>query len=546
VGAAAAALAALLVEAGKWNPVLSYDTGTFYYPSVARSADGGAAEGVLSAFLVPPDARPEAHQAKPVFVALLRLWHGTAARLAPATLPFPSDHVYSAFIGASYLCAFLCACVLTRRAGIPYVGLTAAGLAFFSPWLIAACYFNSYTAPSLVLLFGAVFLLLPPRPRPLWAGALCALNLQTNQSTIVFSAAMAVLLLAPPADVPTRARLLLRLAAGFAAAWLGIDAAILLVDAVRGTEFLPETVVLWRYLGRSRDELSGLFDVYRGSLLPLLLWEHSRSLTVSAVFGLAIALAAAVGGARLGRRGIALLAYVLAVWLLIDARRGPKFSRTYVLLLPFVTLLVVAGAAWLWRRSGARRPAVAALVSVLVAALAAEEAAGLRDFRAAALAVRDLLVAGGAEGETVYVSRRDSYLPFFAQLVEDRPLDGRRLAELDDVCALLAGSRGPVTVAVGPNVPSILNFEAWGTGRVEDLPLPPRSQAAEAPSGTCPDGGRWRARHERSLPFFAHHPFLVLEDPMETYRLLRERHYTLRSYEEPYGEVTVWRVSAAR
>jgi hypothetical protein len=46
-------------------------------------------------------------------------------------------------------------------------------------------------------------------------------------------------------------------------------------------------------------------------------------------------------------------------------------------------------------------------------------------------------------------------------------------------------------------------------------------------------------------PFFAHYPFLVWEDPEQTYQMLIARLYSARAYREPIGAVTVWRVKTS-
>ncbi|HET6897823.1 MAG TPA: hypothetical protein VFK70_05735, partial [Vicinamibacteria bacterium] len=441
--------AMLGLRARQWNPVLSYDTATFYYPALIERPQGSLS-AALSAYLVHPlskDDEPRADQAKPLFVFLLRLWHEGAALLTPRVLPFPNDRTYSDFITCSYVLAFLCCCVLGACARVPFLALAAAGMTFFSPWMICASYFNSYLAPSLVLFVLSVFLLVCPRPFPLAAGVLCGLNAQINQSTLAFVPAMVVLLASRPIRRRDFAAGALRFGAGFGAVVLMTDAAIRVTDALTGGDYLPQSVVLFSYLRRSFIDLREFFDVYRGltgaSLFPRMLWEHSAVLSgTAALLAAAALLGPRRGGIAVDRAAVSLALFLSAGLLVIDLRDGPKFNRSYVLVLPFLNLLVVAGVRRaLTTDSGRRRHVLVALTAVVVAAYAIEAGAGLGRFDEAFLGVRRLL-ARRAAGETpVFVARADPYLPVFQGLVEDLQPEERRLEAFDDICRLL-GARG--------------------------------------------------------------------------------------------------------
>jgi hypothetical protein len=213
-------------------------------------------------------------------------------------------------------------------------------------------------------------------------------------------------------------------------------------------------------------------------------------------------------------------------------------------MLPFVTLVVVAGVYWLVARAGRWRrvAAVAAIVAGL--AYTSENVRGSIDLHRAFLSVRHAFETSAPGSERVWVAGQDTYLLFFRQLVDDLPPERRRLEVFDEICTLVDGSDGqPRLIAVGPNVSSVLNLGLARTDRV-DLPLLPLSQAEDPPAGTCPSGREWHARLDRTLPFFAHHPWLVLEDPVQTYNVRRAGHYTSTAYKEVYGEVTFWRLSA--
>ncbi|HET6898092.1 MAG TPA: hypothetical protein VFK70_07085, partial [Vicinamibacteria bacterium] len=122
-------------------------------------------------------------------------------------------------------------------------------------------------------------------------------------------------------------------------------------------------------------------------------------------------------------------------------------------------------------------------------------------------------------------------------LVEDLQPEERRLEAFDDICLLLGARGDGVLVAVGPNVESVLV-----TSPAAALALPPASQSLRPPEGRCGEGGHWRAELAEMRPFFSHYPFLVWEDPYQTYSMLIQHAYTTRAYREPLGEVTVWRV----
>src|SRR5688572_14752867 len=76
-------------HASKWNPVLSQDTMVYYYPRVVPINYGLEMDVFTEPFLVPSESvPPAAHEAKPVFVILLKLWHGIYHALDPNTI-FP-------------------------------------------------------------------------------------------------------------------------------------------------------------------------------------------------------------------------------------------------------------------------------------------------------------------------------------------------------------------------------------------------------------------------------------------------------------------------
>lgn len=542
-------LSMLLLRARQWNPALSYDTETFYYTALIQERPQSNLAAALSSYLVHPFTNgdePRADQAKPLFVFILRIWHGTLSVLHPGALPFPNHRTYSDFITCSYVLAFVTCCLLGARAGVPFLALGAAAMTFFSPWMISACYFNSYTALSLVPLVLSVFLLMAPEPAPFWAGALCGLNAQINQSTLAFVPGMVILLASRPIRVRGFAAGALRFAAGFLVVGLATDAAIAAVDAATGMDYLPQSVVLFSYLDRSFAEFRFFFDVYRGrtgaSLLPRMLWEHSAVMSGSALLLLGAALLGPRrGGISVDRVAVCLALFLSSALLVIELRDGPKFNRSFVLLLPFLNLLVVAG---FLRAVAGRTGHRLTLAGLVAAAYAIEAGVGLWRLDEASLAVRRLFERRHAQDAPIFVARADGFRPVFQLMVEDIPRAGRRLEVFDDICAVVgtrAADGNGVLVAVGPGIPSV--FVQVPT---VDLPLPALSQSLGPPTGRCAAELTWRAELVETRPFFSHYPFFVWEDPEQTYRTLCEGLYTSHAYREARGAVTVWRVKASR
>lgn len=537
---------AILVWAGlnarSWNPALSHDTYVYYYNEMGKLNSSEQHNIITDPFKVPlGTTEPDAAQAKPVFVALLNLWH-TGYKWLDSSLVFPDNQVYSNFIFATFVLAFLSLVWLGWMLGHPMPGLLAALVALVNVWALTAVYFSSYTAISIFFLSIAFGLIYKKKPAALiTAGALMAADVLINQSVTVFMVSYAGLTLFIPNTLRQRLYSLMYYICGIALAWGAFESIILVENIKAHWLYMPQYKVLLAYLTRSKTELSTYFTVYDHSLFPLIIWKFSH--VFSAVFIVSMVVAFVILGRKgrtfWGRPEAALLFIVFLTLMLIDWRTGPKFSRTYFLVFPFAVMFTTISCYELWQRGETvRRLLIAAVLSLYLA----ECARDLQSQKTAFLAARNKMLASFNDETPTYLLGSDTYAPFFLQLTEDR-IAGQpsRMVErvIQDLCDPVIDNRlKTLHVLVGPNIPSVINLAGLFTGTV-NLPLNP--DIAQH-SGTCQDKS-WSATLEERIPFFSHYPFLMLEDPHETYRLHKDHTIGWEDYKSGIGRVNLWKVT---
>jgi hypothetical protein len=523
-----------------WNPSLSHDTFVYYYPRITQTAQEFDTHGFGSVLKVPYERiEPDAADAKPIFVLIIKAWHAVYAMLNPGSLPYPNNQVFSDFVSFTLVLLFGSICWLGVVLGNPWVGILSAWCSMLSPWMITATLFSTYTAPSLSILIWTIIALIHDSPRPAVSGTLTFTNLFVNQSMTVFAIACLAFIFCPRfVTRKDQLRNLVRFAAGFLLVWLTLEGIIFLQRVQSGQEWLFLWQILKRYLNRSLIERSEFFVVYDGGLLFYVLWQHSKIFTFTLLAGLAaICYSAARSRLFLDPRYKALVVFCLMAVFVIDARVGPKFSRTYVLLLPFITLLSVRCVAQFVKPRQAKTWVVGVLV---LSGFIFEQGTALVRMEHAFLDVRRSILNLSKTGP-IFVAANDTYLPFFKQLVENNNAIAK-MELFSDLCELRNLSRLPSYVVVGPNRKSVLNLPAWHTDET-DLPLPNGNRSKDVLTGACPDGYLWKAEKVQMLSFFSHYPFLLLEDPRETFRLIASKETRLSDYYRGSGRVTLWRVS---
>ncbi len=263
--------------------------------------------------------------------------------------------------------------------GKPWIGLLSAWSSMLTPWMITASFFSTYTALSLAILISAIIALVHERPRPGLAGALIFANLFINQSITVFAVACLAFIILPKKDTwRNQLRRIFEFAIGFVIAWLAFEGVILLQRIYTEKQWLFLWQILERYLARSINERLEFFSVYEHSLLFYMLWQHSKFLSFTLTAGLAAIFYSAVRNQMFFNSQFkGLLVFCLVAVLLIDARVGPKFSRTYVLLLPFLTLISFQCVAHFLLRSMVRQPRIWILSALLLSGFVVEQAVAL-------------------------------------------------------------------------------------------------------------------------------------------------------------------------
>lgn len=547
-GLAVLAAIAVFVLVGRsardWNPALSHDTCVYYYQEIKKLNGPVQNSIVTNPFKVPVGTtEPDAAQAKPVFIVLLNLWH-TGYKWLDSSLVFPDNRIYSDFIFSTLVLALLSFAWLGWRLGYPWLGLLSGLIAFVNAWALTVVYFDSYTAVSFFLLSIAFGLIYKKRPvGTLVAGALMAADILINQSVTVFMVSYAGLAFFLPNTLRQRLYSLACYLCGAALAWLSFESIVLAENITNNWLYIPVYKVLLSYLNRSMTELSVYFSVYEHTLFPLMVWKNSVVFSVGFVACLVVTVVAMRKKWRsfLDRPETSLLFVVILTLILIDWRTGPKFSRTYFLVFPFTVLFTVISCYEIWQRAETAKRWVSILIAGVFLLYLAECVQGLQSQKTAFLAARGKILASFESEMPIFFFRDDTYAPFFFQLSEDKTVGSspKLMARfVSDLCDPGIDDRfKSINVMVGPNIPSVINLPGYFTETVS-LPLNPDVKAV---SGVCRDKS-WKAVLEERVPFFSHYPYLMLEDPRETYRLQKDRTIGWEDYKSGIGRVSLWKV----
>ncbi len=521
---------------GSWNPFLSHDTHYYYGPTLSVLNEPGW-PGFRALFLKPffrpaRDDWPMADEAKPVFVAALRLWHLGWKRWVRPDVVLPDPRAYAAFVIATCVFAFAMLGLLGWKLGHPWAGILTGFAVLWGPWGLSACYFTTYTAFSLALFCGAVLLLLcRPAAASLAAGVLVFLCLLSNQSLLACLPALPLLVLIRKGKEG-------RWAAGKALIALGAGVILPFAvgEIVGGTAWVRSLFggaaiqkpfgILQLYLARSRVDHVEFLPAFRRSFFLRLSLLNSWVLTAAGA-GILLVLAVSVlrgtwqaKAAGLWRKwadpemhnSFLVLLPGLAALLVIDGRIGFRFSRSYFLALPFLVLGLSQLGLCLVRNLPSR--VVRTGVACLVLLGGAEDFLRVRDFYQAFQGVPNALRSLADQPGRVAALRQDVYTPFLANMAAIRPID--------------AGQPIPERVSylvTGPALPIALEFT---TGQMDFTDYARRHSL--------------RLALAREVPFFALYPFLVYEDPSATFGLEVEHRFDRRAYREGPGTVKIWRV----
>lgn len=521
--AASVALFVVLWHAARWNPAQSFDTSAYYYPHFQSArAHIGSLTDLVTSTLTPADAMPRADHVKPVFVGLSAAW----------SLAFGNSHrSFAAFEIFTYVLASLAFLWLGARLGWLWPAFASWAVVFLNPWTVFVSFFNSYTGLSLALLFLVFGLMLGRRQQPFWAGIASFLLVFTSQSATVLCAglfgALMVLGLRDRREFVALGWYVM----GGVVAWGFAEGLVLATNAATGPKYSLFVEVLARYLARSGTERSQFFAAYDAPVMLLIFWFCART---------ALALIAASAFLMWQRRREAwseawfpLMVAVVIAKVLIDARTGPKFPRTYVLLFPLATL----AATGLYYEYMKRKPAFRWIVGAALAAALLENAAGLVGLKQAALAVRDVFDRHAAAGQTVYLEEQDTFRAFLrASYYEDEPSP----FEVADVCSALAGPTASVRFLSSPNISSPMNLPTVDVGPA-DLALGRARRTGDVARGEC-EGFSWEARAMAIVPHLTLYPILALEDPREAYRYVVRKRFDDGAYRNGLGTATLWDV----
>jgi hypothetical protein len=518
-----------------WNPFLSCDTHYFYGPTLKILNEPewpGCRHLFVRPFFRPAlDAAPRADEAKPVFVCALRLWHLGWKRWVQPDVVLPDPRAYAAFVIASCALAFASLGLLGWKLGHPWLGILTGFAVLWTPWGLTACYFNTYTAFSLSLFCGALFLLLcRPAAASLAAGTLVSLCLLSNQSLLASLPALPLFLLLRKGREG-------RWQAGkaLAAFALGTILPFALVETLGATAWVQAVMggwpiqkpleILQLYLARTGSERLQWLPAFRHSLFPTLSLLNSRVLSAAGI-GIVLAFAGAVlrwtwqgKAAGLWRKLAdpavqnALLALLpgLAALLVIDGRTSFKLSRSYFLALPFLVLGLSHLGLYLVR--GIPRRLVRTGVACLVLLGCAEGVYRVRDFYRAFQDVPHALQALADQSGRVAALRQDKYAPFFSSVA---PIDA---------------------IDAGRPIPDGVEYLVTGL---------PFESALEHTAGQM-DLPDYLRQHSRQLalagevPFLALYPFIVYEDPYATFAMRIEHQFDRRAYRKGSGTVKIWR-----
>ncbi len=517
-----------------WNPALSCDTHYNYFPTleVLNDPDSGWMRRFALPFFRPDRNRtPRAEEAKPVFVCALRAWHVAYRVVQPCRPGVNAPHAYSDFIIFSSMLAFGALCLLARKMGNLIIGMIAGCLTFLSPWGLEACYFNTYTAFSLALIFTAAYLALcRPMVCSYLSGALLACCAMTNQSLIGCLIALPLLLGLAHGMHGGVCRLLARIAILF----LGAAMPYLALELLGATEWIRSElrcdriqspfIILVYYFIRSATERLEFIDAYRQSHFWKLLYYNS-TVTVYFLLGVPLVLTAILAqcGNRIGRLvgwlrseaafpALASGLFVAISLLIIDGRpEAVRFARSYFVVLPFLylsALFLVRS----WMPFAPRRLYIGILAGVALA-WTAENTVRLVDFYRAFHSARITLQRSLKAGERIVCLRNDCYNSFVRTMVDIDVVDNDSIPP--DVRYIVTG----------PALPSALE----GTRSQED-------------SNRALSQRHVRVRFKKALPFFALYPFITYEDPFATHQMLVRHVLRHNSYKRRWGGVRIWEV----
>lgn len=521
-----------------WNPLLSADTHYYYAPSLEILNQQG--RGFRELFVKPffraaLDTVPRAEESKPIFVCALRLWHmGWKCWLQPG-LVLPDPRAYAAFVVAGCVLAFVCLCLLGWKLGHPRIGMATAVAVFWGPWGLSACYFTTYTAFSLALFCGAIFLLLcRPLAASLAAGLLVAFCLLSNQSFFACVPALPLFILLRNAkEGRWRAGkiltvfvlgMILPFAVGEIlgeAEWVKV----LFPDASIQKPF----TILKLYLVRTRTERLEYLPAYRHSFFLTLSCFNSKTLTAAGAAILSIFSVAVLRWLWNGKvagltrklaapaiqNGLLILLPALTALLVIDGKTAIKVSRCYFLAWPFLVMGLLHLSLGLVQSLPGRLVRVG--IACLMLLVSVEDFLRVRDFYQVFQGVPHALQSLARHKVPVVALRQDIYAPFFANMASIGSLDaGQPIPE------------GEGYLVTGPLVPGALEHSAE---QMDLFGYVVRNAPRLALVG--------------EIPFFALYPFLVYEDPAATFGIEVQHQFDRRTYREGLGTVKIWRVSAS-
>jgi hypothetical protein len=513
------------VAAERWNPVLSHDTKHFFYPTTADMDDGLGPMDFVQPFLTNISTYwPDSHDVKPVFVVALKVWHGLYHYLDPY-LTYPNHHVFSRFLTFSIVLTLLSFVFWGYGMGVPALGLSAGLLSIMNDWALPTYYFNSYQAASTLLLVLAYANLHTLLCRPILAGVLMSMNVMVNQSATVFC----VSLLAPfVVQRRPEWRKVLKFLVGAFGFWLSTEILVGIFRLVHGISYQWRTTLLLHYLDRNRTDQ--IQEVHKKFFAWIYLWNFSSILTVLFILGALLC----IWRFYLRKSDAierALLVTIAATTLLIEVRTGPKFSRTYALLLPFVYVFVLweCRNAWLMFKKVPPRVRFASCALVAVLYLGVKG----RDFVRMAHAYLDVpTYLAQSEPHPLYFFGLDNYLLIFNQMLEEQSSRGRdRLTLVADICQI---AENRATMILSPIYVSPFNRPNQGPFQI----MPDESKY----SGQC-QNRTWVAERTKFFPFFSHHPFMVLEEPNNTTLMIGQNAYDWSAYDSGIGRVSLWEIS---
>jgi hypothetical protein len=517
-----------------WNPALSCDTHYNYFPTleVLNDPDSGWMRRFALPFFRPDENRtPLAEEAKPVFVCALRAWHVGYRVVQPCRPGVNAPHAYSDFIIFSSMLAFGALCLLARKLGNLFIGMIAGFLTLLSPWGLETCYFNTYTAFSLVLIFTAAYLALcRPMVCSYLSGALLACCAMTNQSLIGCLIALPLLLGLAHGMHGGLCRRFARIAIFF----LGATMPYLALEQFGATEWVrselrcnhiqtPFTILVYYFI-RSATERLEFIDAYHQSHFWNLL-NCNSTVTVYFLLGVLLVLTAILSqcGNRIGRLvgwlrseaafpalGSGLFA---AISLLITDGRpeAVRLARSYFVVLPFLYL----SALFLVRSWMPLAPRWLYIVTLAGVALAwtAENTVRLVDFYRAFHSARITLQRSLKGGERIVCLGNDRYNCFL-----------RTMVDLD--------------VVNNDSIPPDVRYIVTGPA----LPSALEDTRSQKDSNRILYQPHVRLRLKKALPFFALYPFITYEDPFATHQMLVLHVFHHHSYKRTWGCVRIWEV----